>query len=68
MVFWPTPLHASSPAGGQDSGALILLIGFSRIYLSAHYLTDVAAGFLVGGFWLVVAFTAAEWTRGWKTG
>ena len=50
------------------SGVLILLIGFSRIYLSAHYLTDVAAGFLVGGFWLVVAFTAAEWKRGSKTG
>jgi membrane-associated phospholipid phosphatase len=48
------------------SGVLILVIGFSRIYLSAHYLTDVAAGFLVGGFWLVVAFTAAEWTRGSK--
>lgn len=45
------------------SALLILLIGFSRMYLSVHYLTDVAAGFLVGGFWLAVALTAAEWRR-----
>ncbi len=40
---------------------LIVLIGFSRIFLSMHYTTDVAAGFLVGGFWLLVAFVVAEW-------
>ncbi len=31
----------------------ILLIGFSRIYLGVHYLSDVAGGYLVGGAWLV---------------
>ena len=45
------------------SGALIIFIGFSRMYLSVHYLTDVTAGFLVGGFWLLVAFAIAEWRR-----
>lgn len=35
--------------------ALILLIGFSRIYLSVHYASDVIGGFLVGGFWLLIA-------------
>lgn len=46
------------------SGVLIAFVGFSRIYLSVHYLTDVIAGFLVGGFWLLVAFALAEWRRG----
>ena len=46
------------------AGTLIALIGFSRIYLSVHYLTDVVGGFLVGGFWLLVAFAIAEWRRG----
>lgn len=45
-------------------GVLIAVIGFSRIFLSVHYTTDVLAGFLVGGFWLLVGFTLAEWTRG----
>jgi len=32
---------------------LILLIGFSRIYLRVHYTSDVLAGFSVGIIWLV---------------
>jgi undecaprenyl-diphosphatase len=31
---------------------LILLIGFSRIYLRVHYTTDVLAGFSMGSLWL----------------
>jgi membrane-associated phospholipid phosphatase len=35
--------------------ALILLIGFSRIFLSVHFVSDVIGGFLIGGCWLLVA-------------
>ena len=31
---------------------LILLIGFSRIYLGAHWFTDITAGYSLGLFWL----------------
>lgn len=34
---------------------LILLIGFSRMFLSVHFASDVIGGFLVGGFWLMIA-------------
>ena len=31
---------------------LIILVGFSRIYLRVHYFSDVVAGFALGLFWL----------------
>jgi undecaprenyl-diphosphatase len=42
---------------------LIGLIGLSRLALGVHFLSDVVGGFLVGGFWLLVGFVVAEWTR-----
>jgi len=35
--------------------ALILGIGFSRVYLQVHYLSDVIAGFIIGTAWLYLA-------------
>jgi undecaprenyl-diphosphatase len=34
---------------------LIMLIGFSRIYLRVHYTSDVLAGFMIGVIWLLIA-------------
>lgn len=42
---------------------LISLIGFSRMLLGVHYASDVAAGFLVGVFWLLLGFSLAEHKR-----
>jgi undecaprenyl-diphosphatase len=33
---------------------LILLIGLSRVYLNVHYITDVAAGFVLGALILII--------------
>lgn len=37
---------------------LMLIIGFSRVYLRVHYATDVIAGFCVGFMWLTFAIWA----------
>ena len=40
--------------------ALIGLIGFSRIFLSLHYVTDVLAGYAVGAAWLWLGWRLAR--------
>ena len=37
-----------------------VLIGVSRIYLNAHYASDVLAGFIAGCFWLSACILALE--------
>jgi undecaprenyl-diphosphatase len=39
---------------------LVLLIGFSRLYLTVHYFSDVLAGFTMGACWLLIGLTGAE--------
>lgn len=34
---------------------LMLLIGFSRVYLRVHYVSDVIAGFIIGILWLYIS-------------
>lgn len=53
---------------------LASLVGFSRIYLGLHWLSDVLAGFALAAVWLTFLITASEMRRRfggefpWRTG
>ena len=38
---------------------LVVVIGFSRLYLGEHYLADVLSGYAGGAFWLAVSIALA---------
>ena len=40
--------------------AIIVLVGFSRMYLGVHYLSDVLAGYLVGFAWVAIGIALAR--------
>jgi membrane protein DedA with SNARE-associated domain/membrane-associated phospholipid phosphatase len=45
------------------AGLLVLVIGFSRLYLGVHYFSDVVAGYAAGGVWLSTCITGMELVR-----
>jgi membrane-associated phospholipid phosphatase len=40
--------------------SLVIAIGFSRIYIGAHYFSDVIAGYFVASFWLAICISGNE--------
>jgi undecaprenyl-diphosphatase len=45
------------------SSGLVLTIGFTRLYLGVHYLSDVLAGYALALAWLGACVYAIEWAR-----
>ncbi|MFY4776868.1 phosphatase PAP2 family protein [Metabacillus sp. RGM 3146] len=55
LIIKMSPLsETANRAIAVFTALFILLIGFTRIYLGVHYLTDVLAGFAVGTAWVLI--------------
>lgn len=70
VAFWGTLMvilwreRVIGPATALFAAALLAAsIGISRVYLIEHFLSDVVNGWLIGAFWLVLAFGLAERMR-----
>lgn len=58
----PRPWHLPSAV---LAGALIFTTGWSRVVLQVHYASDVLAGWLLGGTWLVCTVLIMESVSRW---
>lgn len=63
LLYWAWRRSAWSRRVNLTFGWLVLitLIGFSRLFLGVHYLSDVLGGYLLGFLWLLVGIGLAEW-------
>jgi undecaprenyl-diphosphatase len=49
-----------------SAGALVFTTGFSRVVLHVHYVSDVLAGWLLGGTWLVCTVLIMDSMARWR--
>jgi len=56
----PVTNGAARVAIWAGAAVLIALIGYSRLYLAVHFLSDVVAGYTLGALWLAVCFTGLQ--------
>jgi membrane-associated phospholipid phosphatase len=65
LVFFPVIPRAVRPQVVLLAAAMVALVGFSRIALGVHYLSDVIGAVLIGVAWLLAMTAAfAAWPRG----
>lgn len=65
LTRWCVRSSAGRVAVWAVVSTVVAAVGFSRIYLGVHYLSDVLAGWVLGALWAGVVVAAG---RGWQAG
>jgi membrane-associated phospholipid phosphatase len=64
LVFMPALSRAWRRVAVTVAVLMVLGIGFSRVALGVHYVSDVVAGYVLGAAWLVaMTATFSAWRR-----
>ncbi|MGF1472215.1 MAG: phosphatase PAP2 family protein [Rubrobacteraceae bacterium] len=61
LIWSEQPPRFVSIAALGIASALVVVIGLSRVYVGAHWLSDVLGGWLFGAAWLLLVVAAHRW-------
>jgi undecaprenyl-diphosphatase len=67
LVFFPVLRGAWRPVAAAVAVTFVIAIGFSRVSLGVHFVSDVLAGYALGAAWvaaMIAAFNAWKRERG----
>lgn len=59
-LVWNTKVRWAQAVAVAGCAFMVALVGFSRIYLGVHYLSDVLAAISMGMVWLVICLIAVR--------
>ncbi len=68
LVWFFIAHELKKPWAWVSAAALVLLISFSRLYLGVHFLSDVGAGVITGGIFLIVYLQLESRVGNWLAG
>ncbi len=64
-LLWPGPLVKRHRRGFVALGLLIgIFVGMTRLYIGVHWPSDVLIGWLIGGFWAIIAWCLENYPTG----
>ena len=63
-----TPRWRRKVAAWTGAFSIATTVGITRLYLGAHWLTDVLGGWALGNLWLLVVMVASQAVAGLRSG